>query len=144
MLYAGTTHGLYRTWNGAQSWEQAAGALGSATVHALAIVTTTGRMIVYASTAGGIVTTTTGLMHGPVTVGETALNPGVYRYTTRVGGLQASEISGPTTGFVQQAYTFTTTVIPLAAALPVTYTWQATGLSPVTHISGLSDTVVFT
>jgi len=144
MLYAGTTHGLYRTGNGAQSWEPVPGALGSATVHALAVVTTTGRMIVYGSTAGGIVTTTAGLMRGLATSGETLLNPGVYRYTTRVGGLQASEISGPTTGLVQRAYTFTATVSPSDAALPITYEWQATELSPVTHIGGLSDTVVFT
>ena len=53
-------------------------------------------------------------------------------------------IGGPTTGIVNDAYTFTATVSPLTATQPVTYLWQATGQSPVTHVGGLSDTVGFT
>ena len=144
VLYAATSGGAFRTWDGTQTWQRVEGALGFVEARYLAIVTTTGRAIVYAATPGGVVTGTTTQMRSLTSSGETLLNPGVYRYTTRLGSLQAGNISGPTTGLVQRAYTFTATVIPLAAALPITYTWQATGLSPVTHISGLSDTVVLT
>ena len=144
VLYAGTTSGLYRTWDGAQTWEQLAGILGSAAIHALAIVTATDRTIVYAATAGGVVSTTSVQMRSLATSGETLLDPGVYRYTTRLGNLQAGSISGPTTGLIQRAYTFTATVSPPDAALPITYEWQATGQPRVLHANGLSDTVIFT
>ena len=55
-------------------------------------------------------------------------------------------IAGPTTGIVQTSYTFTATVSPDTATLPITYTWQATGQSPMTHTSSLTvtDIVTFT
>jgi hypothetical protein len=53
-------------------------------------------------------------------------------------------ISGPATGVVQVNYTFTATVNPITTTLPITYFWQATGQSPVTHTGGdLDDTVTF-
>jgi len=55
-------------------------------------------------------------------------------------------IAGPTTGVVQVEYTFTATVSPMTATLPITYVWQATATEqvPVTHAGGVSDTVTFT
>ena len=54
-------------------------------------------------------------------------------------------INGPTTGITNTAYAFTATVSPPTATLPVTYTWQATGQTPVPHIVySLSDTAAFT
>ncbi|HTP07927.1 MAG TPA: plastocyanin/azurin family copper-binding protein [Anaerolineae bacterium] len=54
-------------------------------------------------------------------------------------------IDGPIEGAIDTAYTFTATVSPITATLPITYSWQADGQSPITHIGGdLSDTVVFT
>jgi len=55
-------------------------------------------------------------------------------------------INGPMTGTINTAYTFTATVFPLTATLPITYVWQATGQSPVTHAGSLNrtDTVTFT
>jgi hypothetical protein len=60
-------------------------------------------------------------------------------------------ITGPTTGRVDTAYTFiatvrpiTVTAHPITATLPITYVWQATEKSSVTHIGGLSDTITFT
>ncbi len=50
----------------------------------------------------------------------------------------------PAAGLTQAEYTFTATVNPVTAAQPITYTWQATGQSPVVHTGGLSDTVAFT
>jgi PKD repeat protein len=54
-------------------------------------------------------------------------------------------INGPTTGVINTAYTFTATVNS-PTTLPFTYTWQASGQSPVTHsaVSSLTDTVTFT
>jgi len=82
VLYAGTTHGLYRTWDGAQSWEQMPGVLGTANVHALAIVTATGRTIVYAATSGGMVSGGATQAQS-LASGETLVSAGVYRYTIR-------------------------------------------------------------
>ena len=60
-------------------------------------------------------------------------------------GLTNVGITGPTTGTVGTAYAFTATVSPPTATLPITYTWQATGLTPVTHtIYALSDMTAFT
>ena len=60
-------------------------------------------------------------------------------------GLTGVAISGPTTGITNTAYTFTATVSPPTATLPVTYTWQATGQSLITHtVHSLSDTAAFT
>jgi hypothetical protein len=42
-------------------------------------------------------------------------------------------LSGPTTGRIGTAYTFTTTVSPISATMPITYVWQATGQPPVTR-----------
>jgi len=54
-------------------------------------------------------------------------------------------IAGPTAGVSGTTYAFTATVGPPTATLPITYTWQATGQSPVVHGgAGLSDTVAFT
>jgi uncharacterized repeat protein (TIGR01451 family) len=68
-----------------------------------------------------------------------------------VGVMQAqpparANISGPTTGSAGSTYTFTATVSPITTTLPITYAWQATGQSPVTHTGCLttSDVVSFT
>jgi CSLREA domain-containing protein len=53
-------------------------------------------------------------------------------------------ISGPSTGFIQEGYTFTATVSPITTTLPLIYIWQASGQLPVTHTSSLTDTVNFT
>jgi hypothetical protein len=53
-------------------------------------------------------------------------------------------ISGPTTGMVNTAYTFTATVSPITATQPITYVWRATGQDPMTHTGGLSRTIPFT
>ena len=58
-------------------------------------------------------------------------------------GVDGVEISGPVTGTVGQSYTFTATVNAVATP-PVTYTWEATGQTPVVHSGqGLTDTVPF-
>jgi len=61
------------------------------------------------------------------------------------------DIAGPTTGTVDTAHPFiatvrpiTATAHPMTATQPITYVWQATGQSPVTHIGSLNDTITFT
>jgi len=56
----------------------------------------------------------------------------------------AVTIAGPTAGFTQTGYIFIATASPVTTTLPITYTWEATGQSPVTSTSGLNDTVTFT
>jgi CSLREA domain-containing protein len=53
-------------------------------------------------------------------------------------------IDGPGDGVVGQAYIFTTTVEPVSTTLPLTYTWQVDGQTPITHTSGLTDTSAYT
>ncbi len=53
-------------------------------------------------------------------------------------------IAGPEQGVVMQHYTFTAVITPTYATLPITYTWQASGITEtLTHTGGISDTAVF-
>jgi CSLREA domain-containing protein len=71
--------------------------------------------------------------------GTAVCDIGSFEYMTPVS-LTNVTISGPTTSDVQVGTTFTTTVSPISATLPINYMWQATGQAPVTHTSGLTDT----
>ncbi|HHN93197.1 MAG TPA: PKD domain-containing protein, partial [Anaerolineae bacterium] len=55
-------------------------------------------------------------------------------------------ISGPPTSTEGISVTFTATVNPVSgtASLPVTFTWQASGLETLVHYDALSDTATFT
>jgi len=53
-------------------------------------------------------------------------------------------IAGPITGVVRFEYTFTATVSPMTATLPITYVWQATEQMPTTHAGNVTDTISFT
>ena len=50
-------------------------------------------------------------------------------------------LSGPQEILVSQPYTFTAASILNEGALPITYTWQASGMQPVTHTAGLTDVI---
>ncbi|MCC7360146.1 MAG: VCBS repeat-containing protein [Anaerolineales bacterium] len=59
--------------------------------------------------------------------------------------LASVALSGPVTGTAHVAYTFIAGVTPVSPSLLLTYTWQATGQTPVTQISpAISDSVSFT
>jgi parallel beta-helix repeat protein len=59
--------------------------------------------------------------------------------------LASVSITGPVTGAVNTSYAFEATVSPLNATQPITYVWQATGQSAVTHTGrGIADSVNFT
>jgi len=55
-------------------------------------------------------------------------------------------LSGPTLGLTNTAYTFTADVLPVTATLPITYVWQVSGHTPITHAAALSarDVLSFT
>ena len=53
-------------------------------------------------------------------------------------------ITGPTRAIVGALASFTATIGPPDAALPISYTWTASNLAPVSQTSGLSDTAGFT
>jgi hypothetical protein len=52
-------------------------------------------------------------------------------------------LSGPASGSTDIAYDFTATVVPTMTNQPLTYTWQATGQTTISHTTGLTDTAVF-
>jgi len=53
-------------------------------------------------------------------------------------------VRGPVWGLSGVPHSFTAAVSPVNATLPITYAWQASDQSPVTHTGGLSDTITFT
>ncbi|MBL7063454.1 MAG: hypothetical protein ISS49_04500, partial [Anaerolineae bacterium] len=81
---------------------------------------------------------------------------GVYAYTDAAGhggvvvveaALDEVIIAGPPTTTVGIPATFTATVEPPTATLPITYTWrvsESVSQRVITHTGGLSDTAVFT
>jgi photosystem II stability/assembly factor-like uncharacterized protein len=80
ILYDAAQQGLYRSIDGAGSWQPADGELGQVTVYALAVVTESNRVVLYAGTSGGLVTETVGASMQP-DAGGTLVNAGVYRHT---------------------------------------------------------------
>ncbi len=80
-LYIATALGLYRSTDGAQSWQRAAGSLGYANVWSMTAGETEDRIIIYVGTASGSVS---GGTVQAFASGETFVNGGVYRYTTRL------------------------------------------------------------
>jgi len=69
--------------------------------------------------------------------------PGTWSFTTPFAPGEV-DIGGPTTGVIQVSYAFSAAVAPSLAAQPLTYVWQATDQSPVTHTGrGLDDEVSF-
>ena len=77
---------------------------------------------------------------------EEGINLDTTRCTLQSAAGRPAEvtISGPTIGKVNAVHTFTATVSPTMATLPIVYVWHATEQSPVTHTSGLSHTIPFT
>jgi hypothetical protein len=53
------------------------------------------------------------------------------------------DIAGPTQGLTGVSYSFTATVSPPEATQPLLFSWEATGLPPITHTGGTTDTAVF-
>ena len=81
-LYASTSVGLYRTIDGAQTWQRALGDLGELAIWSLAGLATEDRHIIYAGTAGGVLETDEIETQGLRTSQDVLVNAGVYRMTT--------------------------------------------------------------
>jgi hypothetical protein len=62
------------------------------------------------------------------------------RFTT----MESVALSGAVQGQLGDGIPFTATVSPDDATTPITYTWEATGLSPVVHIGEIVDGIEFT
>ncbi len=83
---------------------------------------------------------------GIKTIHVTVSNPG-YSVTTEHTiaidpiGVQTVNISGPVTGTIALSYTFTADSGPALATQPITYRWQATDQEPITHTTGLNDSI---
>ena len=82
--------------------------------------------------------------------------PGAYGYYCQVHGAAimhgfvivlpvqsptSVSVDGPSIGVDSLPYTFTATVSPITTTLPITYVWQISSQSPVTHSGGLTDTL---
>jgi photosystem II stability/assembly factor-like uncharacterized protein len=80
VLYNAAMQGLYRSTDGAQSWQPVEGALGQVPVFSLAAVAAEDRIILYAGTTGGVISlaNTAGALNQNNTI---LINAGVYRYT---------------------------------------------------------------
>ena len=52
-------------------------------------------------------------------------------------------IHGCSSGMLSTNYTFTATVAPVTTTVPITYVWQASTNTMITHTADLSDTVVY-
>jgi photosystem II stability/assembly factor-like uncharacterized protein len=88
VLYAGTYEGLYRSVDGAQTWQRASGVLGELEIWSMAGTADEDRHILYAATVGGAVDSDV-LQTGSLVEGEEALvNAGVYRFTNTLWGYQ--------------------------------------------------------
>jgi photosystem II stability/assembly factor-like uncharacterized protein len=81
LMYIAGIHGLYRSTDGAQSWQRAAGVLGQVPVYSVAATEADGRLILYVSTIGGYVDVIGTQAFNQVNESSTFVNPGIYRYT---------------------------------------------------------------
>ncbi|MCA9973917.1 MAG: SBBP repeat-containing protein [Anaerolineales bacterium] len=57
--------------------------------------------------------------------------------------INSVNLTGPTAGSVQVSYAFQADVLPGTADQPITYTWEATGKTPVVKVGGLTSRVSF-
>jgi hypothetical protein len=74
-----------------------------------------------------------------VTLSERQLSR-AWSFVTQPTGVA---ISGPEEGTTDKEYTYTAITTHSSALRPITYTWQASGQGPVTHVAGPSDYVSF-
>jgi hypothetical protein len=81
VLYAGTGVGLFRSTDGAQTWQRAQGAMGQLEIWSMAGTTIGERQILYVATVGGSVEVNGLQAQGLAGDPENLISAGVYRYT---------------------------------------------------------------
>lgn len=81
ILYMGTSAGLFRSSDGAQTWLRAQGALGQLEIWSMAGTTIDDRQVLYVATIGGAVESDELQAQGLAGDPENLINAGVYRYT---------------------------------------------------------------
>ena len=82
--------------------------------------------------------------YDPYLIEQPDLKPAGVNVSGRTAGAALGQTEAPLL-IVNTAYSFDASVYPLAAITPMTFSWQATGQSPVTRVSDdLHDTVEFT
>jgi len=136
------------------SWALPSGCTGTSSTGMVTCVLTLPEGTLPVTTSLELVITTTdtytGLLVNQAEVHSAALDPDPSNNSAQaVVGVSCVEISsvtiaGPTKGITGTPYVFIAAVAPSTATLPITYTWQATGQTPVVHVSGLSDAATFT
>src|SRR4030042_6960920 len=67
----------------------------------------------------------------------------VVNISNRFTAMSAVEIEGLALGTAFESIPFTATVSPDEATTPITYTWEATSLPPVTHVGDTADSIEF-
>jgi hypothetical protein len=82
ILYAATGIGLFRTVDGAQTWQRAQGAIGQLEIWSLAGTTVDDRQILYVALVGGAVEGGGSQALSLASGNEQMVNAGVYRFTT--------------------------------------------------------------
>ena len=68
----------------------------------------------------------------------------VVTINNRFTAIDDIEISGEEGGLIDESLSFTATVSPNDATIPITYTWEATDLPTVVHVGDIADEVDFT
>ncbi|HHN93956.1 MAG TPA: hypothetical protein ENK17_04245, partial [Anaerolineae bacterium] len=146
------THTLHNDTNAAQTFAFTASssqgyavavASHPAAVPAGGSATVTVTVQVPAGAISGTVDTTVITATGAVT-GSAAVTDTTRIVSPSCAPPEGAALSGPVTTTTGTPVTLTAAVTPSTATLPITYTWQATGQTPLVHSGGLSDTAAFT
>jgi hypothetical protein len=86
----------------------------------------------------------TDMVHGISISIDSATNTGyVVTINNRFTTMESVEITDGGEGTIGDSIPFTATVSPNDASTPITYTWEATGLSPMVHVGDTVDTIEF-
>ena len=80
---------------------------------------------------------------GRAAEGAPAILPAQEAAATAPLTLTQVNLAGPTSGLVNTNLAFAATVLPMTTTGGITYRWEASGLSPITHTSGVTDTAQF-
>jgi hypothetical protein len=78
-----------------------------------------------------------------VSIDEATQSGYVVTISNQFTAMQSVGLAGAEMGNVYESIPFTATVSPADATIPITYTWEATGLSPIIHTGGTTDSVEF-